>query len=164
MSFENMHPKFGTIAEYREWRKNWTILHKDHTRRIRAKRKALRASQRAADNFPLGPRPLSEAMRKVQSELVIERAMGHKMMTLLKDAKLRAQRIYEMKKSIVEQNAAFPLTIEAPSFDFHFNKISLEFPFMPMWTVKTRGKTYYVDHLDFSQANGTTRETPDHPA
>ena len=30
---------------------------------------------------------------------------------------------------------------------FHFNKKHLEDPTIPMWVIKTGGKTYYIHHL-----------------
>ena len=43
---------------------------------------------------------------------------------------------------------------------FHFNKGFLKDPSIPMWVVKTKGKTYYVDHVD-ANIPWTTKETPD---
>lgn len=43
---------------------------------------------------------------------------------------------------------------------FHFNKHHLEDASIPMWVVKTKGKTYYVDHVT-SHIPWTTKETPD---
>jgi hypothetical protein len=44
---------------------------------------------------------------------------------------------------------------------FHFNKKFLEDSSIPMWVLKTRGKTYYVDHVDFKQVSFSTKEHPD---
>jgi hypothetical protein len=47
---------------------------------------------------------------------------------------------------------------------FHFNKKHLEDPGIPMWVIKTRGETYYVDHLEVDKGVGfSTKETPDNP-
>ncbi len=47
---------------------------------------------------------------------------------------------------------------------FHFNKKYLENPTIPMWVVKCRGDTYYVNHIDVSPGVGfSTKETPDNP-
>ena len=47
---------------------------------------------------------------------------------------------------------------------FHFNKKHLSEPTVPMWVVKCRGDTYYVDHVDVSPGVGfSTKETPDNP-
>ena len=46
---------------------------------------------------------------------------------------------------------------------FHFNKKHLEDSSIPMWVIKTKGLTYYVNHVT-STATWTTKETPDNPA
>lgn len=43
---------------------------------------------------------------------------------------------------------------------FHFNKKHLEDATFPMWVVKSKGETYYVNHLD-SKVGFSTKETPD---
>ena len=43
---------------------------------------------------------------------------------------------------------------------FHFNKGHLKDPTIPMWVVKTKGKSYYVDHVE-ANVPWTTKETPD---
>lgn len=43
---------------------------------------------------------------------------------------------------------------------FHFNKKHLEDPTIPMWVVKAKGKTYYVEHVR-STVPFSTKETPD---
>ncbi len=45
---------------------------------------------------------------------------------------------------------------------FHFNKANLGDPSIPMWTVKHKGETYYVNHLE-SSIGFSTKETPDNP-
>lgn len=45
---------------------------------------------------------------------------------------------------------------------FHFNKKHLEDPTMPMWIIKAKGKSYYVEHVT-SKLPWTTKETPDSP-
>jgi hypothetical protein len=45
---------------------------------------------------------------------------------------------------------------------FHFNKMCISDNTIPMWVVKHKGKTYYVDHVDVSSGVGfSTKETPD---
>lgn len=47
---------------------------------------------------------------------------------------------------------------------FHFNKMSLQDTSVPMWVVKAKGETYYVDHVDVDAGVGfSTKETPDNP-
>jgi hypothetical protein len=43
---------------------------------------------------------------------------------------------------------------------FHFNKKHLEDATIPMWVVKARGETYYVNHVDCS-VPWSTKETPE---
>lgn len=45
---------------------------------------------------------------------------------------------------------------------FHFNKAHLQDQTIPMWVIKYKGKTYYIDHLD-SQIGFSTKETPYNP-
>lgn len=46
----------------------------------------------------------------------------------------------------------------------HFNKMHLQDPTIPMWVIKTKGQTYYVDHIDVDAGIGfSTKETPDNP-
>lgn len=45
---------------------------------------------------------------------------------------------------------------------FHFNKMSLQDPLIPMWVIKAKGETHYVDHVDVESGVGfSTKETPD---
>lgn len=43
---------------------------------------------------------------------------------------------------------------------FHFNKAFLQDPTIPMWTIKHKGQTYYVNHMD-SEIGFSTKETPE---
>ena len=43
---------------------------------------------------------------------------------------------------------------------FHFNKHHLVDPATPPWTIKTGGKTYYVNHVECNLP-WSTKETPD---
>ena len=45
---------------------------------------------------------------------------------------------------------------------FHFNKKHLEDSSIPMWTIKCKGETFYVHHLD-SAIGFNTKETPLNP-
>ena len=48
---------------------------------------------------------------------------------------------------------------------FHFNKMHLQDPTIPMWVIKVKGETYYVNHLDVDSGIGfSTKETPDNPS
>lgn len=43
---------------------------------------------------------------------------------------------------------------------FHFNKKHLEDPEIPMWVIKFKGETFYVNHVECN-VPWTTKETPD---
>ena len=46
----------------------------------------------------------------------------------------------------------------------HFNKIHLQQPDIPMWVIKVKGETHYVNHVDVDSGIGfSTKETPDNP-
>ena len=55
------------------------------------------------------------------------------------------------------------LEIACKDLVFHFNKGHLTDPTIPMWTVKTQGKSYYVEHVECS-VPWSTKETPDNPS
>jgi hypothetical protein len=47
---------------------------------------------------------------------------------------------------------------------FHFNKAHLADQSIPMWVLKFKGQTIYVDHVDMDPGVGFhTKETPDNP-
>lgn len=152
MSAHGMFPKFTDYESYQRWRTTWRALQRRTTSDIRKARARLRSLQEAA--------PLAEETRKLQSDLHYRRIMARKLMTLLDDAKGRWARIVGMREQVRAQHATFPLLIEAPRIDFHFNKGSLEFADLPMWVVKAKGQSFYVHHVD-AQAPWTTREVPD---
>ena len=43
---------------------------------------------------------------------------------------------------------------------FHFNKMHLQDSNIPMWTLKHKGQTYYIHHME-SLIGFSTKETPD---
>lgn len=48
---------------------------------------------------------------------------------------------------------------------FHFNKMHLQDITIPMWVIKAKGETYYVDHVDVESGVGfSTKETPNNPS
>ena len=43
--------------------------------------------------------------------------------------------------------------------------MSLQDPSIPMWVIKVKGETHYVDHVDVEAGVGfSTKETPDNPS
>lgn len=60
----------------------------------------------------------------------------------------------------MSQKDAGIVEIACKEMVFHFNKKHLEDQTIPMWVVKTRGETLYVEHVDCS-VPWSTKETPD---
>lgn len=46
---------------------------------------------------------------------------------------------------------------------FHFNKGHLSDPNIPMWVLKFKGETHYVDHV-ICEKGWSTKETPNNPS
>lgn len=156
MSAYGLHPTFDDLDGYRAWRAQWRVLYGKLTTDIRRLKRRLVRSQRA--------NPGAQATHDLHKKLHGQRVMATKALTLLETAKQRWKRILDMHAQIEGQMGSFPQVIEScPVIDFHFNRGSIEFRFLPMWTVKARGRTFYVHHVDFD-ATGTTREMPDHPS
>lgn len=44
---------------------------------------------------------------------------------------------------------------------FHFNKAHLSDNTIPMWIIKCKGNTYYLNHVEFENVTFSTKETPD---
>ena len=147
-----MKPTFTDRMSYLNWRDQWQAAYSILSKQIRKDKNKIIELARSSD---------TETVAKLQHELVHKSVMAHKMMTLLDEAKLRRNRILEMHKQLREQNAQFPLRIEdCRNIDFHFNKGSLEFPFLPMWALKTKGMTFYINHID-AKIPWSTRELPE---
>lgn len=166
MSVHGMKPMFKDREGYLQWRREWRDLHATLTQAKRELKLKVKDLQRKAvlDGREYRTNEFWPELSRAMSELTKQRIMGHKLMTVLDEAKIRRDKILAMHRGLTEQNATFPLVIEeARNIDFHFNKISIEFPFMPMWTLKAKGKSYYINHIDCSSP-WTTRETPDHPS
>lgn len=157
MSAFGMKPTFVDYSGYQKWRSEWKALFQEVSTGIRKERAQLKELARA---YASG-QPVLQFMAERQRELHHRRVMGRKLMTLLDEAKIRWQNIKNMKAGLKEQMASFPMELgEARNIDFHFNKKHLEFDFVPMWTLKVKGKTFYVNHVDCN-VPWTTRETPD---
>lgn len=152
MSVHGIQPKFTDYQGYSAWRSDWRELYAHASSEVRESKHQIKALQRAG-----------ESTSKLQKEHIHKRAIARKLVAALEVAQIRWNQIKAMKKGVREQAAEYPLEIESKNIDFHFNKKSMEFDFVPMWVVKARGKTYYVNHMD-CQAGFTTRETPEHPS
>jgi hypothetical protein len=151
MSANAMKPGFIDREGYLRWKAEWKLVYKELSAQIAAGKRKVAIAHR--ENDPAAP--------EMQRELQYKRVMAHKMMTLMEEAKLRRDRILEMHKQLAEQNAQFPLVLDdCRIIDFHFNKGSLEYPFLPMWTLKTKGKSFYINHIE-ANIPWSTRELPE---
>ncbi len=142
----SLKPNFSDRETYQEWKKTWTTVYRHISNDIRLRKAALKANQRAGVDTA-----------KQQRDLLLQRGDARKLMTLLGEAKVLRDRILAMHQQLAEQKASFPITIETRVADWHFNKIVLQFPWMPKWVLKANGKQYYVEHLD-SRIGFSTRE------
>ena len=60
-----------------------------------------------------------------------------------------------MKKILFKSDEINPIV-------FHFNKAHLTDQSIPMWVLKHKGITYYINHLDVNPSIGfSTKETPE---
>jgi hypothetical protein len=151
MSANAMKPLFTDREGYLAWRAEWRTVYAVLTAQIVKGKAAVKVAHR--EKNPAAP--------AIQKELVLQRVMARKMMTLLEEAVLRRDRILAMHKQLAEQNAQFPLVLEdCRNIDFHFNKGSLEFPFLPMWVLKTKGMSFYINHIE-ANIPWNTRELPE---
>jgi len=148
MSAYAMKPTFADRDGYRRWLDQWRIVYKDLSQAIRRAKHAAKATQREGNGSSR------------QRELHFQRAMGRKMMGLLGEARARWDRIRGIRRQIAEQMDSFPLVFEdCATIDFHFNRGHLEMPDLPMWVVKAKGRSFYVNHVN-AEAPWSTRETP----
>lgn len=153
MSAYGMKPQFVDLAGYKAWRQEWRSLYAHMSREIISLKHRVKDAQRHG-----------QSTKALAKERAAHRVMAHKLMSAYEDAKIRWQNLENARKGIEAQMAEFPLIVEdCRNIDFHFNKKSLEWPFVPMWVVKAKGKTFYVNHVDCNTP-WTTRETPEHPA
>lgn len=148
MPVNSLSPKFTNKEGYLSWRATWRTVYRELSKRIRERKHSVKALQRShsLDGTPCG---------SAQKDLLLMRWDARKMMTLLKDAKERRDRILQMHTDIWEQ--PFPLEVDARTVDVFYNRGHNEFEFLPRWVVRANGASYYVDHID-STIPWSTRE------
>lgn len=162
MSVHALKPTFSSRAGYLAWRRAWKAAYARVSEEVRQEKAALKKAQKAA---ALAPKQWREAqttaLSQMAKELATKRVIAHKMNTVLEEAKQRRDRILGMQKSLAEQFDSFPVTLtKCRNVDFHYNKGSLEFDFLPMWTLKAQGKSFYITHADI-HCPFSTRELPE---
>lgn len=163
MSVHGMQPQFKDYAGYQEWRSDWRELYAHASSEVRQSKNSIKNLQRELTSSPDNSEETREQLKAMMREHGHKRSIARKLMTALETAKIRWQKIKGMKKGIQEQFKEFPMEVESKNIDFHFNKASMEFDFIPMWVVKAKGKSYYC-HSVVSSIGFSTRETPDHPS
>lgn len=165
MSVHGIQPNFTDYKGYAEWRSDWRELYAHASSEVVKSKHRIKHFTRMMQQHEAGNQR-DQACDNI-GRMIVEhghkRAVARKLMTALETAKIRWSQIKAMRNGIKEQAKEFPLEIEGKNIDFHFNKKSMEFDFIPTWVVKARGKTFYVHHMD-CQTGFTTRETPDHPS
>lgn len=65
-----------------------------------------------------------------------------------------------MNTPVIEQEKVILPATWDRNIVFHFNKMHLQNPTIPMWVVKVKGQTYYIHHLE-SEIGFSTKETPE---
>ena len=175
MSIYGMKPQFTTFEGYKEWRKQWAKVYNDITNRIQRQKKQvifMLAQYKKVENEWEAKRMFDSSVKYSNPYWAqYEKAVGtrrrmsvaaFKLNTVLEEGKKRMASITAMKKSMQEHQAQFPITIEGcDKVEFHFNKKNLEFPWIPMWVIKTKGNSFYCHHVN-ANCPWSTRETPDH--
>lgn len=151
---------FTDFAGYRRWLDAWKAEYKTLALELRA----AKIRQRHDDRLLCGPNHQRGAVlerERIKRRAGINglRARARDMMAQRAAARARAEKIAAAHRSIAEQ--PFPLAFDAcKEIVFHFNKMALDFPFMPPWVVKAKGRSFYVRHVD-AMCHWSTKETPD---
>lgn len=156
MSVHGLFPEFSSANEYKAWKHAKSLVYRKVSSVCRARKLRIKELQRQGKH---------DEVKQARASYIDDRSIAQKMNTLNKDGKARRDQLLGIRKSLKEQFDSFPLSIEkCRVVDIHFNKKSLEIPSIPMWVVKTRGKTYYVNHINcqlpwntMEKAEGATR-------
>lgn len=152
MSAYGMKPSFNDWTGYQKWLSEWNLIYQILSEQCRCRKNDIKNSLRTGNYIE---------HKKLYQKYSDNKIMASKMLTLRSEAVIRWNNIKKMYASIKQQHASFPITIkDARNIDLHFNKKHLEFPKMPMWTLKAKGQSFYVSHLECT-IPWSTRERPD---
>ena len=145
MTAYNLYPEFIDREGYLGWRKAWRRQYLELAAQVKERKNHIKERQRSGD----------AGAAKQQSVLFHYSGVARKMMTLLDEAKKRRDRILTMQADIKAQG--FPLDLGVcRAVDFHYNRGHSEFPFLPMWAIRVKGRSYYVEQVD-SEVPWTTK-------
>lgn len=178
MTAFNLKPTFSDREGYLGWRRSWAKVQArmTHDTRDLKRRVALAHSELARLNAShlSGRQDLTEAeiiawrryyeahtaASLLSKDLDLARSMARKVMMLLEEAKLRRDRILKMHEDIRLQNKDFPLDLGAcKNIDFQYNAGQRDFPFLPMWIIRVKGRSYYVREVE-AECAWRTHERP----
>lgn len=140
MSVHGLKPTFTSAEGYKTWKRDRAKIINQVSSICKIRKAAIRKAQRDGD---------IEAANRAITAYHRDRVVAYKLNSLIQDGIDRRNSLLSIKSSIEEQNKSFPMVIEnCRVIDFHFNKKHLEIPSIPMWVAKTRGKTFYVNHIE----------------
>ena len=145
-------PTIHTWQDYLDFYKIWKSGISQLNCEIRKSKNLIKNRQRA--NLPTS---------LLQRKLVFRRIMARKMYQLLEEARIDGKQRRESELALKQELKQYPIKISnCRDVIFHFNKGFLFNPAIPMWVLKTKGKTYYVNHVDTNGVPFSTKETPEH--
>jgi hypothetical protein len=155
MSAYGMKPRFTNWRGYNTWLREWQVIYAEIGRACRSRKAAIRTAQRLGN--------YTES-KQLLGKYAYDRVMATKMLTLRNEAVIRWHNIKSMLAGLKLQAEELPVRIvDAKNIDFHFNKKHLEFPQVPPWILKAKGRTYYINHLECT-IPWSTRERPEDPS
>lgn len=151
--FDITKPKFNKLDDFWQWKREWADYYVQFSEQIRQQKRVVKNHQRRGCHTALQQRKLTYMRKNAQL-----------LMKLLEEGWQEYHRRKQGMAELQEQLDQYPMHIpKAREVVFHFNKGHLFNDLLPMWTVKCKGKTYYVHHVT-STATWSTKETPNHPS
>lgn len=143
---------FDKPEDFRPWRTKWRANYKQLSSDIRKHKRLVKHLQRQGRG------------QNEQRQLRFMRIMAYKMMLLLEEAKKEYQAKKESMKQLAEHMEQFPINYpKCREVIFHFNKGHMKNPAIPVWVLKAKGKTFYVNHVN-ATIPWSTKEVIGHPS
>lgn len=146
--------KFNDSSDYFIWKKDWVGKYKEYSEQVRKQKKLVSNLHRKGHIIQAA---------KEQKKLLFMRVIASKSNILLKEALVEYHKKLGQEKELQEHLSKFPISYKyVKDVVFHFNKQHLLNPKIPMWVIKAKGNTFYVNHV-ISNAPWNTKEAPDNP-